>query len=83
MLSKIKFLDFYQSTPANLMKLTPRSLFLSLAVDTQLITSLYGSKLKDVHFNWPNTEMICILRQLKSTGTELGQAHNGICLSDG
>ena len=44
-----------------------RSLFLSLTVDTQLITSLYGSTHEDAPFYWPNTEMIGVLRQLKST----------------
>ena len=91
----MRFLSKQQTTvtPANLMKLKTRSLFLSLTVDTQLITSLDGSKHKDVRFYMPNTEMIDILRQLNTTSTEtekswkgkknLGQSHNGLCLSDG
>ena len=45
---------------------------LSLTVDTWLIISLYGygGTNEDVHFYWPYTEMIGILRQLKSTSTE-------------
>ena len=36
-------------------------------------------------FYWLNTEIIGILRQLKSTSTEteISRAHKGICLSDG
>ena len=56
---------------------TPRSLFLSLTVDAQFITSLYGCIHKDVHFYWPNTEIIGILRQLKSTSTETEKSRTG------
>ena len=40
----------------NFLKLTHRSIFLSLTVDAQLIASLYGGTHKDVHFYWPNTD---------------------------
>ena len=32
---------------------------------------------EDVHFYWLNTEMIGILRQLKSTSTEINRIHHG------
>ena len=65
-LSKIKFCKQTTITPANFLKLTSVGLFLSLTVDTQLFTSLYGCT-QDVHFYWLNAEMIDILRQRKST----------------
>ena len=64
-------------TPVNFLKLTSSSLLLSLKVDTWLIIFLYGSTHGNVHFYWLNTEMIGILRQLKSTSTETGISQTG------
>ena len=42
-----------------------------------LLAVLYGSTHKAAHFFWSNTEMIGILRQLKSTCTETEKSRNG------
>ena len=84
----LRFLSKQQTTiaPVNFQKLTLKVLFLSLTVDTQLITSIYGCTHKDVHFYWLNAEMIGILRQLKFTCTETnisdGHTKGYACLMD-